>query len=146
MKEFTVIYPMFSPIQLIDENGKLVGEILLNSFNQKLKIHNEIFKIKYNGLFSRNYKIFDQNKNLVFKSDFSKNRFVYYRNEKEIFTYKNNGWFNNKLSLYKTNDLIISVESKGFFKKKYKLKINNNFNNHFIILAFLNDYISSQSS
>ena len=52
-----------------------MGEILLNiiaSFNEKIKIDNEIFKIKYNSLFSRDYKIFDQNENVVFKSDISK--------------------------------------------------------------------------
>jgi len=109
----------------LDENGKLVGEILLNiiaSFNEKIKIDNEIFKIKYNSLFSRDYKIFDQNENVVFKSDISKKRFIYYGSEKEIFTYKNNGWFNNTVSLYRNNEFIISVESKGFFKNKYKIE------------------------
>lgn len=28
MREFTVIYPIFSPLQLLDENGNVIGEIL----------------------------------------------------------------------------------------------------------------------
>lgn len=149
MREFTVIYPMFSPVQLLDENEKLVGEILLNAianFSVKIKIDNEIFRIKYNSLFSRDYKIFDPNENLVFKSDIAKNRFIYFGNAIEIFIYKNNGWFNNRLNLYKTNELIISVKSNGFFKNKYKIEVNNNFDNRLVTLAFLYDYISSQGS
>ena len=149
MKEYTLIYPLFSPIQLLDGNGKLVGEILLSiiaSFNEQIKIDNKIFKIKYNSLFSKDYKIFDQNENLVFKSDISKNRFIYFGNEIEIFIYRNNGWFNNRLNLYKTNELIISVKSKGLFNNKYKIEVNNNFDNRLVTLAFLYDYISSQGS
>lgn len=147
MKEFTLIYPTLSPIKLLDENGTLVGEILLNiiaGFNEKIKIDNEIFNIKYNGLFSRDYKIFDQNENLVFKSDISKNRLLYFGDGKEIFTYKTYGWFKNRLNLCRNDTLIISVTSKGFFRKKYKIEVNSSFSNHLVTLAFLNDYISSQ--
>jgi len=54
MKTFILKHPWFSPIQLFDENGKLVGEILLNSiagFKEKIKIGNQTFDIKYNNLF-----------------------------------------------------------------------------------------------
>ena len=149
MKEFTVIYPIFSPLQLLDENGKLVGEILLSmigSFNDRIKIDNEIFKIKYNSLFSRDYKIFDRNEKLILKSDVSKSRLIYFGNDIEIFTYKSKGWFNSKLNLYKSNNLVISLWTKGYFKYRYKMEIENDFKNSLIILAFLNDYIKSQSS
>jgi len=149
MKEFTIIYPIFSPLQLLDENGRLVGEIFSNAIagvNEKIKIGDEIFKINRTGFLWQDFKIFDRNKKLILKSDVSKNRLIYFGNDIEIFTYKSKGWFNSKLNLYKTSNLLVSIWTKGFLKHQYKMEIENDFKNSLIMLAFLNDYINSQSS
>ncbi|PZU88098.1 MAG: hypothetical protein DI529_06430 [Chryseobacterium sp.] len=149
MKQFTVKNPIFSPLQLLDENGNVVGEILSNlfaGFNEKIKIGDEIFKINRTGFLWHDFKIFDRNEKLILKSDVSKNRLIYFGNDIEIFTYKSKGWFNSKLNLYKSSNLLVSIWTKGFFKHQYKIEIENEFTNYLIILTFLNDYINSQSS
>lgn len=68
MKEFTVIYPIFSPLHLLDENGNVVGEILSNvvaGFNNKIKIGDKIFKINRTGFLWHDFKIFDRNDKLI---------------------------------------------------------------------------------
>ena len=85
-------------------------------------------------------------KKLVLKSDISKDRLIYFGNEVEIFTYKGNGWFNNKLDLFRKNELIVSIKSKEFFKTKYMIEVENDFENYVVILTFLSSYISSQGS
>lgn len=91
---------------------KLLGELMPNlvaGFKEKIIIENQIFKIKYNSLFSRNFKIFCNNEILIVKSDIYKNRFVFFGNDIEVFTYKSYGWFSNKLDFYEKNKLIVSI-------------------------------------
>lgn len=145
MKEFTLNHSWFSQLQLLGENGNVMGELSVG-FKKRIKINGKIFKIKYNNLLSRNYKIFNENEKLVLKSDVSKNRLIYFGDETEIFIFKSVGWFNNRLDLYRKSKLIISIKPKGFFITKYKIAIDENFYNHLVVLAFVHDYIDSQRS
>lgn len=148
MKKYKIKESLFSR-QLLDENEKIIGETLLNlisGFKEKIKIDNEVFKITHTGFLWNDIKVFDRNKKLVLKSDISKDRLIYFGNEVEIFTYKGNGWFNNKLDLFRKNELIVSIKSKEFFKTKYMIEVENDFENYVVILTFLSSYISSQGS
>lgn len=149
MKEFQIKTTTFSSIQLLNENEELVGELLFNlvaGFKEKIKIKEEIFKIKNTGFLWNDIKVFDENEKLMIESDISKGRFIYFGDSKEIYTYKYRCWFSNKANLFRNEELVISINMKGFFKTKYEIKVANYLTNYLMVLTFLNSYIRNSSS
>ncbi|MBP6577918.1 MAG: hypothetical protein KA796_12935 [Chryseobacterium sp.] len=141
MKEYTVKNLSYSVFQVFDENEKKLGEILhnlINGYKEKIKINNEIFRIENTGFLWSEIKIYDNYEKLIIKSDSSKSRLVYFGDETEIYTYKSNGWMSSKVDLYKKNQILISIKTKGIFKYKYEIKVNSDFKNDLLILTFLN--------
>jgi len=138
-------------LKLLNEENQIVGEILyefVTGINRRIKIDNEIFKIKNTGFLWYDTNVFDKNGRLVLKNDYAKNRIFYYNQNTEFFTYKFKGWFNKKLRLYNNDHqlvLMISYKQK-IFKNQYIIEIEKGFTNYIVILSLLNFYISELSS
>jgi len=138
-------------LKLFNEENQLVGEVLyefVTGINRRIKIDNEIFKIKNTGFLWYDTNVFDKNGRLVLKNDYAKNRIFYYDQNTEFFTYKFKGWFNKKFCLYNHNDqlvLMIGYKQK-IFKNQYIIEIEKGFTNYIVILSLLNFYISELSN
>ncbi|MET3537508.1 hypothetical protein [Chryseobacterium limigenitum] len=138
-------------LKLLNEENQLVGEVLyefVTGINRRIKIDNEIFKIKNTGFLWYDNDVFDKNGILVLKNDYAKNRIFYYDQDTEFFTYKFKGWFNKKLYLYNNGDqpvLMIGYKQK-IFKNQYIIEVGKGFTNYIVILSLLNFYISELSS
>lgn len=143
MRNFQIKIPKSSSIQLYDENEKLVGEILTNlilGLKEKIKIEDKIFRIKSNGFIGIDIKVFDEKETLIIESHTSKNRLIYFGDIKEIYTYKNEKWFDNKVNLFKEEKLAMSIKVLGTFKSAYEIEVAKDFSNSLVILTFLNFY------
>ncbi|AZA55292.1 hypothetical protein [Chryseobacterium sp. G0201] len=138
-------------LKLFNEENQHVGGILyefVTGINRRIKIDNEIYKIKNTGFLWYDTNVFDKKGRLVLKNDYTKNRIFYYDQDTKFFTYKFKGWFNKKLSLYNNDDqlvLMIGYKQK-IFKNQYAIEIEKGFTNYIVILSLLNFYISELSS
>ncbi|PIF46384.1 hypothetical protein CLU96_3415 [Chryseobacterium sp. 52] len=137
--------------QLFNEKEELVGELLFGfiaALNDRIKIGEEVYKIKYPGFLLNGINVFDQSGKLVVRTDSSKNRIFYYGNHTEVYTYQYKGWLSKQLNLYNSNDkLLVSLRYRQtFFKMIYNAEIDEDFNNTIGILTFLNFYTRALSS
>lgn len=131
-------------IKVVDENEKLIGEKVFDiilGLNEKIKIGNEVFKIKSKNFFSRNINVFDTNGKLILESDILNSRIIHFGEHTDIYVCKKNKWYSNKLFLYRNDELISSVDSQGMFSTEYQLEVKEDFDNYLIILTFLSFFI-----
>lgn len=131
-------------MQLFDENEELVGELffnLISGFKEKIKINQDVFKIKNARFLGTDIEIVDQNDKLLIESDILQSILIYYGSSKEIYTYENADWFNNKMSVFRKSELVITINKKGIFQTQYEIKVADGFKNYLVILTFLNFYI-----
>lgn len=138
-------------LKLFNEENQHVGEILyefVTGINRRIKIDNEIYKIKNTGFLWYDTNVFDKNGRLVLKNDYAKNRIFYYDQDTEFFTYKFKGWFNKKLCLYNNQDQLVLMMGykQKIFKNQYTIEIEKGFTNYIVILSLLNFYISELST
>ncbi|KFF24845.1 hypothetical protein [Chryseobacterium vrystaatense] len=141
-----------SSLQVFNEAEELIGVLLfgfIGGFNEKIKIGDQLYKIKSAGFLWRDIHIFDQSGRLVFKTDSSKNRILYYGSFTEIYTYEHKGWLKKKLYLYDNKDRImaeIRYKQTFFLKEHYSIETDDDFSNDLIILSVLYFYYSEISN
>lgn len=83
MKLFT-IKQILSSCQLLDEEWNIVAERLANfvfSTNERLKIKDQIYRIKYSGFFLDKTEYFDEKGNVVVMIDRVNQRIFHYQDQ-----------------------------------------------------------------
>lgn len=142
MKLFT-IKQILSSCQLLDEAGNIVGERLTDfvfSTNERLKIKDQIYRIKYSGLFWEKTEYFDEKGNVVVMIDRVNQRIFHYQDRyTEIYFYRSKGFINITVSLYRFQDdaLMMTFSFKNsFFKQKPKIETADDFNNPLLLTVF----------
>ncbi|PVV54200.1 hypothetical protein [Chryseobacterium sp. HMWF035] len=142
MKLFT-IKQILSSCQLLDEAGNIVAERLANfvfSTNERLKIKDQIYRIKYSGLFWDETKYFDEKGNVVVMIDRVNQRIFHYQNQyTEIYFYRSKGFNNRTVTLYRFQDdaLMMTFTFKNsIFKKQGNIETNDDFNNPLLLTMF----------
>ena len=107
----------------------------------KIKIKEEIYRIKAVEFIGIDIRVFNEDDKLLIQTEASKDRLVYFGHLKESYVYKTERCCNDKSSLFLNNELLMSITVKGFFRTKYEIIVADDFNNHLMILTFLNFYI-----
>ena len=144
MKKLKVITSGYTSIKLLNDSEELIGELLFNSisgFKEKIKIKEEIYRIKAVEFIGIDIRVFNEDDKLLIQTEASKDRLVYFGHLKESYVYKTERCCNDKSSLFLNNELLMSITVKGFFRTKYEIIVADDFNNHLMILTFLNFYI-----
>lgn len=135
----------FNSVKIFNENEQLIGEIVspffINGLSEKIKIGDDIFKIKGTGFLWNDIKIYNKDNYLICKSDNSKNRIIYFGDTIDIFSFRYKNWFSNKFFLFKNDKIVLSADYKGFFRWKFIIEVDENFDNDLIILIFVNFYM-----
>ncbi len=149
MKKLKVITSGSTSIKLLNDSEELIGELLFNSisgFKEKIKIKEKFFRIKAVEFIGIDIRVFNEDDKLLIQTDASNDRLVYFGDSKEYYVYKSERWFKDKINLFVNNKLLMSITVKGFFRTKYEIIVADAFNNHLMILTFLNFYIRMKLS